>query len=89
MATATRKASGARPIAARDASESPLEYLVYRDNGGSYHWEIVQNGGESLIHSAGFASHADAQRAAQYVYDRAGLARFAAPEADERQPTAV
>jgi uncharacterized protein YegP (UPF0339 family) len=88
MATATKKVR-ASTVAARDRSDSPLEFLVYRDNSGGYHWEIVEQSGESLIHSVSFGSHEDARRAAQYVYDRAGVARFGAPEADKRNQTAV
>jgi hypothetical protein len=75
MATATRKPRTARPVAARDASESSLEFLVYQDNGGSYHWEIVE-GSQSLVHSVSFRSHEDAERAGRYVHERAGLATF-------------
>jgi uncharacterized protein YegP (UPF0339 family) len=89
MATATKKARAAAPVTVREVSESSLEFLVYRDNGGGYHWEIVQDSGESLIHSVSFGSHEDAERAARYVYDRAGVARFGPQEADERQPTAA
>jgi uncharacterized protein YegP (UPF0339 family) len=89
MATVTKKVRAVRPVGAPDVSDSPLEFLVYRDNGGSYHWEIVQDSGESLIHSASFGSHEDAKRAARYVHDRAGLARFGIQEADGREPVAV
>jgi len=89
VATATKKARASRPSPVRDVSESSLEFLVYQDNGGSYRWEIVQRSGESLAHSVSFGSHEDAERAARYVYDRAGVARFGAREADERQPTAA
>ena len=92
MATATKKVHAARPVArgARDASESAsLEFLVYRDNGGDYHWEIVGDSGESLAQSGSFASHDDAARAARCVYDRAGSARFELHLAEERQLEAV
>jgi uncharacterized protein YegP (UPF0339 family) len=89
MATATKEARAARRGPKSGVSESSLEFLVYRDNGGSYHWEIVQDSGESLVHSVNFASHDDAERAARYVYDRAGLARFGAREAEQRRPTAA
>jgi hypothetical protein len=48
MATATKKGRAERPGPRPDAPESSLEFLVYEDNGGSYHWEIVQGAGESL-----------------------------------------
>jgi uncharacterized protein YegP (UPF0339 family) len=89
MATATKKVRAATPVAPGDVSESALEFHVYVDNGGSYHWEIVQDGGESLTHSGSFRCHEDATRAARFVYERAGRARFGAEEANEPQPTAV
>ena len=79
MATATKKVHAARPAVrgARILSESAsLSFLVYQDNGGDYHWEIADEGGESLAQCGGFASYEDAERAACRVRDRAGSARF-------------
>ena len=92
MATATKKVHAARPVARRtpDAHESaPLEFLIYRDNGGDYHWEIVGGGGESVAQSGSFASYDDAERAARRVHDGAGSARFEPAGADEPQLVAV
>jgi uncharacterized protein YegP (UPF0339 family) len=92
MATATKKVHAARPVArgARDVSESAsLEFLVHRDNGGDYYWEIVGGNGESLAQSGTFASHEDAERAARCVYDGAGSARFELDVAEERQLVAL
>ena len=92
MATATKKLHAPRPVArgGRDLSESAsLEFLVYRDNGGDYHWEIVGERGESLAQSGSFASHDDAERAARRVHDGASSARFEPHVADERQLGAV
>jgi uncharacterized protein YegP (UPF0339 family) len=89
MATATTKGLAARPSPRRSASESSLDFIVYEDNGGSYHWEIVQGSGESLAQSVSFGSHEDAERAARHVHDRAGRARFEGRAPDERQPTAA
>jgi uncharacterized protein YegP (UPF0339 family) len=61
-----------------------MEFLVFGDNGGEYHWTIVGGSGESLAQSPGFASHEDAERAARYVYDGAGSARFGAQAAEDR-----
>jgi hypothetical protein len=36
-----------------------------------------------------FGSHEDAERAARYVYDRAGAAAFGPQEVDERKPKGV
>lgn len=92
MATATKKAHAASPVArgARAASEPvSLEFMVHQDNGGDYHWEIVGDGGENLAQSRSFASHDDAERAARRVYDSAGSARFEPYLAGERQLVAV
>jgi uncharacterized protein YegP (UPF0339 family) len=92
MATATKKA----PAAASSAHASPavpesasLEFRVYPDNGGRYSWEIVDVGGESLAHSASFASRDDAERAARLVYEGARSARFELDVPKERQTVAV
>jgi uncharacterized protein YegP (UPF0339 family) len=92
MATATKKVHAARPVARsrRDISESAsLEFLVYRDNGGDYYWEIVGGGGESLARSRSFASHEDAEGAARRVYDGAGSARVEPHAVEQRQLVAV
>ena len=92
MATATKKVHAARPVArgVGDVLESAsLEFLVHRDNGGDYYWEIVGGTGESLAQSGSFASQDDAERAARCVYDGAGSARFEPHVAEERQLVAV
>jgi uncharacterized protein YegP (UPF0339 family) len=92
MATATKKVHAARPVArgTRDVPESAsLEFLVYQDTGGDYHWEIVGGSGESLAQSGRFASYDDARRAARRVHDGAGSARFEPRVAEERQLVAV
>jgi len=79
MATATKKPSAATPItrSARNGSGlASLKFLVYRDNGGDYHWEIAGGNGAKLAQSGRFPSHDDAERAARRVYDGAGSARF-------------
>jgi len=89
MATATKKAHAVKPIAksARDASRlAPLEFLVYQDNGGDYHWELVGEAGERLAQSGIFASQGDAERAARCAYDGVSLARLE-PKATERRAT--
>jgi hypothetical protein len=92
LATAPNKIHADRPVArsTRDVSKSaPLEFLVGQDNGSDYYWEIVGERGESLAKSGSFASHFDAERAAQRVYDGAGAARFELQSAGERQLAAV
>jgi uncharacterized protein YegP (UPF0339 family) len=79
MATATSKAQASKRTALRghDTHEAPaVEFAVYRDNGGSYHWEIVDAAGESLGHSERFSSRDEAERAARYVYDGVKSAHF-------------
>jgi uncharacterized protein YegP (UPF0339 family) len=88
MATATKKvrATGGVARRARDGSGSAsLEFLVYRDNGGDFHWEIVGERGETLAQCGGFASYDDAEHAAWRVHDGAGSARFEPQVSDERR----
>jgi uncharacterized protein YegP (UPF0339 family) len=92
MATATEKVHAARPVArgVRDVSESTsLEFLVHRDNGGDYCWEIVGGNGESLAQSGSFASRDDAERAARRVHEDAGSARFELDVSEDRQLVAL
>ncbi len=92
MATATKKVHAARRVArdARHLPESaPLEFLVYRDNDGDYHWEIVGERGEGLAQSGSFASYDDAERGARRVQQGAGLARLEPHVAEGRQLVAV
>ena len=79
MATATKKspASGRRTRRAADEQAiSSMAFLIFEDNGGSYHWEILAGDGASLGQSGDFASYDDAERAAQRVHDGAASARF-------------
>jgi hypothetical protein len=39
-----------------------MKFVVFEDNGGSYHWTIVADSGESLVQSASFASYEDATK---------------------------
>ena len=92
MATATKKVDASTPVArsVRDVSGSAsLEFLVHRDNGGDYHWEIVGASGESLAQSGSFASQRDAERAARCVYEGASSARFESHIAEERELVAA
>ncbi len=92
MATATKKGRAARPVAGGGGGvpePAVLEFLVYGDNGGGYHWEIVGDSGETLAQSVSFATHDDAERAARYLYDRVGSARFEPHGAEERQTANV
>jgi uncharacterized protein YegP (UPF0339 family) len=84
MATAIKKsrAAGRSPRRGREVRvPESMEFLVFEDNGGDYHWTIVAADGAVLARSAGFPSYDDAERAAQHVRDGAASARL------ERHPT--
>jgi len=53
-----------------------MEFLIFEDNGGDYHWTIVAADGATLARSGDFASYQDAERAAQHVRDGAASAPF-------------
>jgi uncharacterized protein YegP (UPF0339 family) len=92
MATATKKARAADP-ADRAARKAPvahdLEFLIYRDIGGRYHWEIEDGTGDDLVQSGGFSSQDDAIQAARSIYEGADSARFALHTGDQRHRVAV
>ena len=77
MATGTKKSRAAKQLARRPAhvrSPEPMEFLIFEDNSGVYHWTIVASDGATLAHSGGFASYDDAVQAAQRVRDAAASA---------------
>lgn len=84
MATATKKsrAAGRLPRRAREvrapasAKFPSMEFVIFEDNGGDYHWTIVAADGATLARSEGFASYDEAEQAAQRVRDAAASARF-------------
>ena len=92
MATATKKVpavkSGSRTVGGSSASQS-LDFLIYGDNEGGYHWEIVAANGESLAQSSSFPSHADAEVAARRLYEGVDAAPFELHTAGERQTATV
>ncbi|MGZ4197271.1 MAG: hypothetical protein ACXVFQ_13305 [Solirubrobacteraceae bacterium] len=76
MATATRQA---RTTASRAlvASESvSMEFLIVEDNGGDYHWTLLDRNGDSLARSPSLASYQDAKSAARVVLAGAESARL-------------
>ena len=85
MATATKKARAATSL----TRAAPLEFLTYPDNGGNYHWEIVDTSGEILARSGSFASQDDAERAASHVHEGASSARFEQHVTKERRSVAA
>src|SRR5579871_3710070 len=79
MATATKKSrdNGRLPRRAPEVRvPESMEFLIFEDNGGAYHWTIVARDGATLARSAGFASYEHAERAAQHVRDGAASARL-------------
>jgi hypothetical protein len=83
MATTTKTLPVVRD--ARVGSESgSLEFLVFEDDGGGYHWAIVGGGGESLAQSGGFGSYEEAAHAGCDARDGAEWARFECRAAEDR-----
>jgi uncharacterized protein YegP (UPF0339 family) len=71
--TAKRKARTAARALQKPAT---MKFLVFEDNGGRYHWTILAASGETLTHSASFASYEEAKRAARVVHAGAASASF-------------
>lgn len=69
---AMRKAR-ATPRSLPDAAA--MTFHIFED-GGDYHWALVDRGGEALAQSAGFASYEDAEQAAGIVHRGACRASF-------------
>jgi uncharacterized protein YegP (UPF0339 family) len=89
MATATKnvRADTSRAQTTRTVSKTAsLAFNTYRDNGGNYHWEIVDASGGSLAHSGSFASQDDAERGARKVREGARTASFERPLVNEPHP---
>ncbi len=79
MPTATKK-SGVVGRIPRRAPEGrvpkSMQFLIFEDNGGNYHWMIVSSDGAVLVRSDGFASYQDAEQAAHDVRNGAASALF-------------
>jgi hypothetical protein len=87
MATPTRGGRAARQLAhdGRGVSESAsLEFLVFEDDGGDFHWAIVGGSGASLAQSGSFGSYEEAAHAGRYVREGAEAARFERRAAEDR-----
>jgi uncharacterized protein YegP (UPF0339 family) len=79
MATATKKSRAAGQLARRARNvrvPEPMEFLVFEDNGGAYHWRIVCGDGATLAQSGAFASYDRAEQAARRVRHGAAAARL-------------
>ena len=78
MATASKKSRASRQLARPPAQvQTPIEFVIFEDNGGRYHWSILAGDGTTLGRSGDFASCDDAEQAAQEILDGAASARFA------------
>ncbi len=71
MATATKKAR-----ANRGTTSVSMEFLIVEDNGGDYHWTLLDRDGNSLGRSPSFESYGHAEDAAGVVRAGAGSARL-------------
>ncbi|HEV7174126.1 MAG TPA: hypothetical protein VGN29_01465 [Solirubrobacteraceae bacterium] len=79
MATATKKAraaTGANHGAAVASDSASMEFLVVEDNGGDYHWNLIDRDGNSLGRSPSFASYEHTEDAARVVLAGVGSARL-------------
>jgi uncharacterized protein YegP (UPF0339 family) len=79
MATATTKAratTGANRGALVASDSVSMEFLIVEDNGGDYHWTLLDRDGNSLARSPSFASYEHTEDAARVVLAGAGSARL-------------
>ncbi len=79
MATATKNLRAANQVvrgADAVSKSTSMEFVIFEDNGGRYHWRIVAGNGGTLAHSEGFASYEDAEQAVRHVRDNAPSASF-------------
>jgi uncharacterized protein YegP (UPF0339 family) len=79
MATATKKAratNGANPGAGVGSNSVSMEFVIVEDNGGDYHWTLLDRDGNSLARSPSFGSYEHAEDAARVVLAGAGSARL-------------
>jgi len=79
MSAAPKKSRAAGQLA-RPAHDvrvpESMEFLIFEDNGGAYHWRIVAGDGATLAQSESLASCDAAEPAARRVRDGAASARF-------------
>jgi hypothetical protein len=79
MPTANKKSRASKQLArppARTHGPAPMEFLIFEDNSGSYHWEMLADDGSNLGHSGDFASYDAADQAARQICNGAASARF-------------
>jgi uncharacterized protein YegP (UPF0339 family) len=61
-----------------------MEFLIFEDNAGDYHWTIVDGDGATLARSEGFASYDRATQAVEQIRHGVASARFEASAAGAR-----
>lgn len=75
MATASKKSRASRQLARPPVHvPAPMEFLIFEDNAGSYHWRILADDGTTLGQSGDFVSYDDAEQSAQEIRDGAASA---------------
>ena len=83
MRTAPRRSCAAQ-LASRAADANvpaSMEFLMFEENGGAFHWAIVATSGDHLVPSATFVSYEEAKRVARVVSSGAVPAPFENREA--------
>ena len=77
MATATKNVPATTGATGGAVAESvSMEFLIIEDNGGDYHWTLLDRDGNSLARSPSFATYGPAEDAARVVLAGAGSARL-------------
>ena len=79
MATANKNSRASKQLVRPPAhidGPAAMEFLIFEDNGGSYHWTILAGDGTNLGQSAEFTSYDDAHQAARQIRDGAAAARL-------------
>jgi len=65
MATATKHARTTASRARVAPKSMSMEFLIVEDNGGDYHWTLVDRDGNTLARSPSFASYEQTEDAAR------------------------
>ena len=84
MGTAPKESRVAQ-LACRTADANvpaSMQFLIFEENGGAFHWAIVAAGGDHRVQSATFVSHEEAKQAARVVRSGSVSAPFENREAD-------
>jgi uncharacterized protein YegP (UPF0339 family) len=76
MTRGVQVATAVRTTPVAPAGLAPVQFLLYEDNAGGYYWTIVGDRGEVLARSAGFATYAEANYAADIIHRGAATASF-------------